>query len=251
MIHTLPDTEKAKKLFAGWEKQESMILSCLEGVMGCIYVTDKAAPRAACACVGCFRFFAGAPEEELLHSPPTSGFSLFIPENKAWATRIEAALPGAQKCERYATRKDTPFEKAHLQALAAALPDGYVMRPIDGALYDACRATPQMEDLVSSFRNKEEYLRLGRGFVILKNGMIVSGSSSYTRYRAGIEIEVDTVEEERGKHLATAASANLILSCLKDGLYPSWDAQNKISLRLAEKLGYRFSHAYTAYAFTR
>lgn len=63
-----------------------------------------------------------------------------------------------------------------------------------------------------------------------------------TRYRQGIEIEVDTVESERRKHLATAACAALILDCLKDNLYPSWDAQNMNSVRLAEKLGYEYSH---------
>ena len=83
--------------------------------------------------------------------------------------------------------------------------------------------------------------------VILKDGRIVSGASSYTRYREGIEIEVDTVEEERRKHLATAVCAALILRCLREGLYASWDAQNLNSVRLSEKFGYVFDHEYTAY----
>ncbi len=62
-----------------------------------------------------------------------------------------------------------------------------------------------------------------------------------------IEITIDTVEEERRKGLATIASAALILRCLDEGLYPSWDAQNMKSVRLAEKLGYEFDHEYTAY----
>ena len=83
--------------------------------------------------------------------------------------------------------------------------------------------------------------------VILKDDRIVSGASSYTRYRGGIEIEVDTVESERRKHLATAVCAALILRCLKEGLYPSWDAHNMDSVRLAEKFGYELDHEYTAY----
>ena len=39
----------------------------------------------------------------------------------------------------------------------------------------------------------------------------------------------------------------LILRCLEEGLYPSWDAQNMHSDHLAEKLGYEFDHEYTAY----
>ena len=91
------------------------------------------------------------------------------------------------------------------------------------------------------------YLELGQGMVILKGGKIVSGASSYTRYREGIEIEVDTVPEERGKGLATAVCAALILGCLQEGLYPSWDAQNLTSVHMAQKLGYEFSHEYTVY----
>lgn len=83
--------------------------------------------------------------------------------------------------------------------------------------------------------------------VIVRDGVIVSGASSYTRYREGIEIEVDTLEEERRKHLALIVCSALILRCLKEGLYPSWDAQNMGSVHLAEKLGYVFDHEYVAY----
>ena len=104
-----------------------------------------------------------------------------------------------------------------------------------------------MRDLVSVFGSKEEYFRLGRGFAVMKAGKVVSGASSYSRYREGIEIEIDTVEEERRKGLAGAAGAALILSCLEAGRYPSWDAQNMASVHLAEKLGYEYSHAYDVY----
>ena len=38
----------------------------------------------------------------------------------------------------------------------------------------------------------------------------------------------------------------MILECLSRGLYPSWDAQNLQSVALAEKLGYHYSHTYSA-----
>jgi hypothetical protein len=47
--------------------------------------------------------------------------------------------------------------------------------------------------------------------------------------------------------LATIACAALILNCLEEGLYPSWDAQNLTSVHLAEKLGYELDHEYTVY----
>ena len=38
-----------------------------------------------------------------------------------------------------------------------------------------------------------------------------------------------------------------LLQCLEEDLYPSWDAQNMLSVHLAEKLGYEFDHEYTVY----
>ena len=102
-------------------------------------------------------------------------------------------------------------------------------------------------ECVSVFESKEKYLELGRGFAVMKDGKIVSAASSYSRFRKGIDIEIDTVKDERHKGLGSAVAAKLILSCLDEGLYPSWDAANKMSVRLAEKLGYEFSHEYVCY----
>lgn len=244
MIYELTDTERVKHLFLGWE--ETLITSCLQGIMGKIFVTDPAAPRAAMAFLGCFAFFAGEPDAELVRGKP-EGFVIMTPQNEAWGALIEECFPNAEKRVRYAIRKDTSFDRALLRRYAASLPEGYELRRLDGALYDRCLADPVTEDFVSCFETRERFLKLGRGVVVLKNGELVAGASSYSRYREGIEIEVDTVRAERRKHLATAACAALILQCLEEGLYPSWDAQNWGSVCLAEKLGYRFSHEYTVY----
>ena len=244
MIHELKEPAKAEHLFEGWE--ETLIWSCLQGVMGSVFVTDPEHPASAFAFVGCFGFFAGEPDRELVENKP-AGFVIMVPQDEAWAALIEECWPSAKRVTRYAIRKDTRFDETRLQAYAENVPEGYELRPIDGELYDKCMEDPVTRDFVSPFGSKEKYLEWGRGMVILKDGRIVSGASSYTRYREGIEIEVDTVEAERRKHLAEAACAALILRCLEEGLYPSWDAQNMNSVRLAEKLGYEFDHEYTAY----
>lgn len=236
--------EKIYKIFEGWE--ETMIYSCLQNVMGKIYVTDINNPKSACAFVGCFAFYGGVPDKELIENKPT-GFIIMVPQNKEWAALIEECFPSAKKVVRYAIRKDTKFNIAHLEKLVKMLPDEYTIQKIDGNIYDKCLLNSSITDFVSSFESKEKYLELGRGVVVLKDGKIVSGASSYTRYKEGIEIQVDTILSERQKHLATVVCASLILDCLKENLYPSWDAQNMNSVRLAEKLGYKFSHEYIAY----
>lgn len=244
MVYELQNPAKVEALFAGW--QETLIYSCLQKVMGKIYVTDLENPKSAFAFVGCFGFYAGEPDRELVMHKP-EGFVIMTPQNEAWAELIEHCFPAAKRVERYAIRKDTVFDKEALQQKANSLPDGYTLQKIDGALYNQCLQSPVTADFVSSFDDQAHFLQMGRGMVVTKDGKIVSGAASYTRYREGIEIEVDTVESERRKHLATAACAALILNCLEEGLYPSWDAQNRNSVRLAESLGYEFDHAYTAY----
>ncbi len=244
MIYELTDTAKVAKLFEGWE--ETLIFSCLQKVMGKIYVTDPESPRSAMAFVGCFSFYAGEVDKELVQYKPTD-FMIMTPQNEAWAKRIEDCFPGAEKNIRFAIKKNTQFDIPHLREIMAKLPEGFELKKIDGELYDLCLQDPMTRDFVSSFDSKEHFLEMGRGVVILKDGKVVSGASSYTRYKEGIEIEVDTAPEERQKGLAAAACAALILKCLSEGLYPSWDAQNRISVRLAEKLGYEVDHEYVVY----
>ena len=244
MICELKDPSKVLSLFEGWE--ETLILSCLQQIMGRVFVTDPERPESAMAFIGCFAFYAGVPDRELVRSKP-DGYVIMVPQDEKWAALIEECFPDAKRFTRYAIRKDTRFDTAALEKEVSRLPEGYELREIDAEIYDMCLEDPVTRDFVSVFESRERYLELGRGMVILKDGKIVSGASSYTRYAGGIEIEVDTVESERRNHLATVVCAALILRCLQEGLYPSWDAHNMQSVHLAEKLGYKPDHAYTAY----
>ena len=244
MISELKDTSKAEALFDGWE--ETLIYSCLQNVMGKVYVTDTDSPASAMAFVGCFAFLAGEPDRELVAGKP-DGFVIMVPQDERWSELIENCYPDARKVTRYAIRKDTVFDRERLEEMAGGLPEGYELKKIDSDIYDLCLQDPVTADFVSAFGSKERYLELGRGMVILKDGKFVSGASSYTRYKEGIEIEVDTIPAERRKGLASVVCSALILACLDEGLYPSWDAHDMNSVQLARRFGYEFDHEYTAY----
>ncbi len=241
MIYELEDTSKVETLFAGME--DSMIRSCLEKVMGKIYVTDAENPASAMAFLASFAFYAGEPDAELAAFKP-KGFVNMMAPDEAWERLLRQNFPDGDTYTRYAIKKGTKFDRKKLEALESSLPAGYEIRRIDAELYDLCLENEQFEDCVANFSSKEDYLEHGRGFAVMREGKIVSAASSYTVYREGIEIEIDTEKAERRKGLASAAAAKLILSCLDDGLYPSWDAANMASVHLAEKLGYEFSHEY-------
>ncbi len=53
-------------------------------------------------------------------------------------------------------------------------------------------------------------------------------------------VKVATQKEYKRRGLALACSAGLILSCLKQEIFPTWDADNIPAAGLAEKLGYIF-----------
>lgn len=192
-------------------------------------------------------------------------------------------LPQAKKVLRYAIRKEPDLFigdiMERLRAAAEALPEGYELKMMDEELFWRCRGIPWCRDWVSQYADYRMYKACGLGAVILKDGDPVSGASSYSGHlgsrteeafwKAGyfertgftaeaapahflaetpsIEIEIDTREDFRRKGLAFICGAKLILECCKKGWYPSWDAQNLWSVALAEKLGYHFDHAYTAY----
>ena len=238
-------------MFDNWN--ESIIWSCLQGIMGEIHTNS--AEDAIMAILGDFAFYAGNPSEELIRFKPESckqDFIIMVPQNDEWAELIEKCYGDkAKKVTRYAIKKEKDsFDTCKLEQAVSELPEGYEIKLLEEQEYDLCRKNRWANDLVSQFKDYDTYKKLGLGIVILRDGELVAGASSYSRYNEGIEIEIDTREDHRRKGLAYACGAKLILECLKNHLYPSWDAQNMWAVALAEKLGYHFSHEYTVYEIT-
>lgn len=250
MIYEVIQSEKVAHLFDGW--QETLIWSCLQNVMGHLYTNTSEEANSVMALLGDFCFLAGEPDRELaLYKPECckQDFIIMVPQNEAWAEMIEDCYgEKAKKVTRYAIKKEPDvFNKEVLHKAVNRLPDGYAIKMMDEDLFLRCKELPWSRDLVSQYEDYEKYHKYGLGVVVVKDDEPVAGASSYSSYRGGIEIEIDTREDERRKGLAYACGAKLILECLERGWYPSWDAQNKWSVALAEKLGYHFDHEYVAY----
>ncbi|WP_310602900.1 GNAT family N-acetyltransferase [Anaerosporobacter sp.] len=252
MIFKLDDTKKAEKIFGDW--QETSIWSCLQNVMGEIYVDDLNEPQSAMAILADFCFFAGKPNDELVMYKPEScsnDFIIMVPRDDEWAKRIASNYgEKAKEVTRYAIKKEANvFDKDKLEEIVHSLQSGYALKLIDEDIYNWCMQNNWSRDFVAQYKEYAMYQKFGLGVVAVeeKTKEPVSGASSYTSYREGIEIEIDTKEEYRRQGLAYACGAKLILECMKRNLYPSWDAQNKWSVALAEKLGYHYDHEYAAY----
>lgn len=247
MVEKLDNSCTVAHLFDGWE--ETMIWSALDGIMGEVYTVGNAS---AMVLAGDFAFFAGVPNRELAELLTGNTFIIATPQNEAWAMLLESVHgEHARRSERYAIKKEPEvFDIPKLRQMAAQLPSGYTLQKIEKQLYEACRAESWSRDLVSQYPDYAIYEKLALGIAVQYDGKVVAGASSYCTYRSGIEIEIDTHPDHRRKGLASCCGAALILECLERGLYPSWDAQNRWSVALAEKLGYHFSHAYPVYEIT-
>lgn len=240
-------------LFAGWE--ETMIASCLQGIMGSVWADSVDHPTSVQLVVADFCLFAGEPLEELVRNRPAehkSDFVIMVPQTKAWGELIEKVYQqAAKKVTRYAIKKEPGvFDRDKLEVLAGSIDPEFELKIIDEEIYHQILEHSWSRDLCGHFKDYHQYQERGVGVAVLHQGVVVAGASSYTIYKEGIEIEIDTREDYRRKGLATACGARLIIECLERGLYPSWDAQNPWSVALAEKLGYHFDKEYTAYEIT-
>jgi GNAT superfamily N-acetyltransferase len=232
--------------------EEAIILSFLQGHMGRGWADDMDKPSCAMVVVGDFCMIAGnsgAPGAmALVQGVPSKNF-FFVPQDEGWSKLIEAAYgEKAERTTRYAfTKERDVFDYNKLQEIKDSLPQGFEIRLIDGGLYRKAMSEEFSRDLCGNYASEADFLARGLGCVVLRGGELCCGASSYSSFDGGIEVEIDTKKEYRRRGLAASCAAALILECKERGLYPSWDAANKASKGLAEKLGYRFSHEYTSY----
>ncbi len=245
------EAARAASLFAG--AKDTLVWSCLMGCMGEVWVDDALRPKVALASLGDFSFFAGAADgaqaEEaasLLPALHPSGFVLAVPMGEGWERLLRRRYAqGCQMVTRYALCKEGGrFDRARLEGLANALDGRYALKPLDREAYARVLCQEWSRDFCSQYGGWEDYAAHSLGVVALDGEEIVGGASGYSWFKGGIEIEIDVRQDHRRRGVATACAARLILNCLDQGLYPSWDAANPESLHLAQKLGYRFSHEY-------
>lgn len=233
------------------DMNDKIILSCLQGHMGTAWVNNHFNPTVAQLVVGDFIFYAGDPKSEatkelLLNITKDC---LVVVNNDEWKKQVESIYKGNyKKFHRYAFKKDIEhLDRNHIKSFLTELPKGYEIKKIDETLANEPSLKEISEDFTSQFESIEDFINRGVGFCILHEGKVVCAASSYTIFNGGIEIEIGTNPNYRRKGLATIVASALILYCLDNGLYPSWDAANLNSVGLAEKLGYVLDKPYDTY----
>jgi GNAT superfamily N-acetyltransferase len=236
-------------------KEEVVLKSYIQGMLGKAWVNCKVNPTTAIVIVADFCFLLGVidPKEESeiikILSEDAKG-RIIVPENFELASLIESNfISGLKKFNRYAIKWEPDvFDKKELSEFVLAVQSEFTILRINESIYHKALEQFWTADFCSNFASLEEFLKHGIGYVIMKDGEIIAGASSYTYCNGAIEITIETKSEYRRKGLALACASKVILECLDRGIYPRWDAANKNSVALAEKLGYHFDKEYSVYS---
>lgn len=243
--------ERAFALLRGLPGAQGMAEAARHG-MGRVWADSPVHPRAAIMTVGDFLYCGGQPGPSATHllrvavNSEKRGWLVYAPGE--WKAALDRVTP-SRPATRYAFDHDIQPEDAHLRRLLAAAPEGVTFQRITGAWITRCRQEAWSRDFVSLFTD-ERFERDGLGVLALLNGEPVAGASSYVAYPGGVEVQVETRADWQGRGFATLAAAKLILMAHAQGRIAAWDAANAASKHLAEKLGYRFTGAYTVYEVT-
>lgn len=240
--------ERAFALFRGLPGSRGMVEAARHG-MGRAWADSPAHPRAAIVTVGDFLFCGGQPGPSATHllrvALSSEKRDWLIEAPGPWKTALDRITP-TRPTTRYAFDPDVQPEDAHLRRLLTAAPENITFQRITGDWIARCRQETWSRDFVSLFTD-DRFERDGLGVLVLLDGEPVAGAGSYVAYPGGIEVQVQTRDDQQGHGFATWAAAKLIMTAHEQGQIATWDAANAASKHLAEKLGYRFTGAYTVY----
>ena len=230
-----------------------MLNSELKGEIGECYVDNIGDTKTAIVVIGneaCFGYFGGTPNKEMLLAFKNRDM-IYVPNTEEWYDSMKKQFSSSgREFSRYAMKPNKKFEKNYFLEILRTIPKDIEIVKINSTIYNEILALTWARDLVGSYKNFSDFDMNAVGYILKLDGKIISGASTYIHLIKGIEIEVDTHPDYRNKGLAKLVSAKLILDCLENKLYPSWDAHNEISYKLAKSLNYDLDFEYKAFEIT-
>ena len=186
-----------------------------------------------------FVYLDGEPEAESIARVESHfrGKPLVCLSN-AWEELIREQYPNAAIYRRTTMKPACRF----IMPENPELPEGYRVADMDEAAFEQ-----------HPFSHGENYSGWaafqaeGSGAVVYHRGEIVAAASSFLNVKNEVELDVSTLENHRGKKLATACVARMLQDCMERSITVHWDAQNDVSRHLAEKFGFEAEQEYSVY----
>jgi len=231
-------------------KRVDLSIDCaIEGQMGKAFTDDFENPTAFCIQVGPFWYLAGDARSsgglEMIKDLPA--YRLLMPSAGEW---IEVA-------KEIHDERLVPFPRfsfssenlslKHLDGLLDDSPHKDAIRRIDSAILTQLTGEPDSVVDIADFDSAEDFLKRGVGFSLMDSQSVKAVAYSSLVCSKGIEVSIFVFPEHRRNGMATALACKLLKWSLEYDMDPHWDAANKESCKLAEKLGYVQTGTYVAY----
>lgn len=233
--------------------RDSMIISYSEGIIGDGYCDSLNDPSWAAVFTGDFCFLAGQPRQSREIAALINGGGedlVIVPQNAGWLDPLVQCGCSLKLAERYHTKPpEKGFDLKKLEKLTSEICKikGASLVKVGEKEYNELRECRWENSFVSNFPDYSDYRQHGLGYIILIDGEIASGASSFGYYSKGIEVQIATNPKYRRMGLAAICAAQFIIECVKRGIRPHWDAANKISVKIAEKIGFEYDGEYQAF----
>ena len=234
------------ELFKTWKK--NMVLYGLKSQIGTVYQNSDS--TTSFYDIGNFLYLAGELNSRFWEDFVRQyglDYKIIISENTNWQDFLHRQ-GGLISFTRYSFKDKANFQVEFLNNLVSQLEEGYNIVPIDNHIYDSFSEEEWSQDLQGDFESYQDFdLKVGFGFVILKNKELIAGISSALVYQGAVEVEVATRPNEQGNGFAKNLGAAMILESLNRDKFPLWDAHNEASKKVAEFLGYELVEPYEAF----
>ena len=186
-----------------------------------------------------FVYLDGAPSPESINAlDKTYRLKPLVCLTDSWETFIKENHPDARIFKRYMMKPSCHFNFDS----QISLPDGF-----DVSLFDENAFEIHPFSHGENYPSFAAFQKEGAGAVVWHNQKIVASASSFLTFNHEIELDISTEEAYRGKGLATACLNLMLRDCQERGIRVHWDAQNEISLHLAEKFGFTPEGCYSVY----
>lgn len=236
-----------RHFFAGIPGMHGITEAALSGWSGSVRVL----PAGAVLAVGDFMICGGEPGEHgkralacMMAEQPRE-WLLYVPGK--WKVLLDdlgmfrpVIRQGFQLLHPEAIREDLVAWKP--------LPPGYTLSSMDQADAEACLVADWSRDFVREHGSVEQFLNRGMGILVRDAaGRPAAGASAYVSWPRGLEVQLQTRQDQEGKGLATAAAAALLQAARHRGIAVAWDAANAASAHIARKLGFQPGKQYTVW----
>ena len=238
---------------------------------GNLWVDNMDVPRAAIAesyAVGSFAFLGNYEAEEEYHNLKEFLYNeLFVQlKNKGYDCfefSIESKIMQPHiitmlKDRTLQSEKEYSFRIYSLPKFSYSIPDGYQIRKVDAAFWQAL-----LEDhfenadflkvrLLESWYSFDEFYKKSIAYCAVYHNRIVAVIVGTASYRQVIAIDIESEREHRRNGLAYALAVNFIEDCLSIKYIPQWDCveSNQDSCNMVKKLGFEQISENTVYWFS-